>query len=83
MNDEELNDEELIRYFELHSRIKRAKFSRDHIVRLSELAGHPAQHPDRIPRLSAVHVHVVDEYIKEARYRMGLRSFRLIRGGKR
>lgn len=75
-----MNDEELLGYFELHSRTERALFSRDHIVRLSKLAGYPVKDVSRLPQFIAVHEPVAKPYIERARRRM---KFRLIQGGKR
>ncbi len=75
-----MNDEELLRYFETHSRTERALFSGDHVARLSKLAGYPVKNPERLPKFMAVHEPVAKPYIERARRRM---RFRVIQGGRK
>jgi hypothetical protein len=63
-----MNDEDLLGYFEIHSRTERAMFHRDQIVRLFELAGRDAP-ADLIEWMSARY-DVVDPLVKEARTKM-------------
>jgi hypothetical protein len=69
-------DEELISYFEIHSRTERALFAKEHVARLMKLGGSPELHLDRVPSFIPVHAAEADLLIKRKR-------FRVIEGGKK
>ncbi len=61
-----MNDEDLLGYFEIHSRTERALFHRDQVARLLELAGEPTE-PNRMHEWLAVHSETADPLVKRAR----------------
>jgi hypothetical protein len=64
-----MSDEDLLGYFEIHSRTERALFHRGHVVRLLELAGREV--PQDLPEWIGVHIDMADPLVKEARARSG------------
>jgi len=80
-----MNDEEFLRYFELHSRTERALFSRGHVVRLMQLAFGDKVPPGTMktwPAFVAVRGVSADYYVGLARKRMRQPSLRVVQGGK-
>ncbi len=63
-----MNDEDLLGYFEIHSRTERALFHRDQVLRLCELAGREV--PVKLPEWITVKFYEADPIVREARERM-------------
>ena len=60
-----MNDDDLLGYFEIHSRTELALFHRGHVTRLFELAGRDV--PADLPKWLSVRYDVADPLVKEAR----------------
>jgi hypothetical protein len=67
-----MTDEDLLGYFEIHSRTERALVHRDMVVRLLELAGREV--PSDLIEWIAVHHDVADPLVAEARKMMSARA---------
>ncbi len=68
MSNEQMGDEEFLRYCALHAQTPRALFHRDMVVRLYKLAG--TRMLVTIPEFVAMHSDLVDPLVEKARARM-------------
>jgi hypothetical protein len=76
----ETTDEDLLGYFEIHSRTERALFCKEDVKRLLELSGRSTQNTEHWPSFMSVRANIADPLIAQARRRM---KFRVIdRGAK-
>ena len=74
-----MTDDELLGYFEIHSRTERALFCKEDVERLLELSGSPKSNTERWPSFMSVRADIADPLVERARRRM---KFRVIEGGK-